>query len=403
MNNMNHEKNGIGLQQALRPLLDDYPALYHLLLASGIKVSRREVSDDAVLSDYLSREQAERLLPALCEVKERVDSERAVCGELRPLLCQQGKVNIAGFTSFSWHEAFGAELCSFAERQNIALNACFFSKNRKKQFQTYLDRCTDIDALPDILVGKGFSSLMTAKFIDTFVRKGFFDCKLEVDVHPRWKETGLCDGANQYHAFGAEELVVLYDKTVSNTAPVPSHWTDLLRPEYKRCVTQMGKPLRDHFGFSTLFYWHQYGGDEAIRHYAQAVKHKWHFSKIIKDIGRNHPEASPFNVLQRYATLFMRSDARAEVLQLADGNPTTAFFCLVKRNSPPQVLEVARHLYSEEVAAILERAGALSACKHSERTSEAHIRWIGWDTIRNAGLPFLKEELSDIAFDEYQQ
>jgi hypothetical protein len=197
--------------------------------------------------------------------------------------------------------------------------------------------------------------------------------------------------------------VFLRDNTKKTTVPNPENWSDLLKPEYTNTVTQMGKPQRDHFGFNSLFYLNQQYGEQGIRDYARAVKYKWHFSKIIKDIGRDYLMASPFNVVKRYTTLFVRHNADVEVLTLKDGNPVTTFFCLVKKGSNEEVLKTARHLFSKPIAGLIEHAGAVSAHPESEVTAHANLRWIGWEAVKSANLPFLKEELSEIAFDEYNK
>jgi hypothetical protein len=293
------------------------------------------------------------------------------------------------------------EMNGFAERENIDLNLRFFNKPEKKAFQHYLNECTDVNDLPDILVGKGFSSLMTQCFVDRFVRTGCFDCPLDVSVHPLWHATGLYDPLEQYHAFGAEEQVVLRDNTLRTNLPNPEAWSDFLRPIYDRSITLMGKPQRDHFNFNTQFYlWNQYGA-EGIRLFSTKVAHKEHFSKIIKDLGKAHPEASPFNVVHRFASLFARSDANAQVLKLSDGNPVMTFFCLVKTNSNEAVLKTARHLFSRQVSKLIEAAGAVSAHPESEIATNANLRWIGWETIQHANLPYLKDELSALAYEHY--
>ncbi|MFT3753096.1 MAG: ABC transporter substrate-binding protein [Paludibacter sp.] len=389
-------------QTPIRKLLETYKGAYRILICAGVKISPLTISYDEPLGNYLPTENREEILAALNFLvkKEQKDLEQA--SELKEQLIQPGKVNIAGFADFTWHDAFMAEMEKYAETEGISLNHQFFLKNNKKAFQFYLAQCENADDLPDILVGKGFSSLMTRRFVDTFVRTGQFDCPLQVEVNTLWKQTGLYDSTEQYHAFGAEEQVILVDRTKPTDATLPTRWSDLLKPEYAQTVTQMGKPQRDHFGANMLFYLHEQHGEQGIRNYARSVKFKWHFSKIIKDIGKNHPESSPFNVVQRYATLFVRSDAKVEVLSPEDGNPVSAFFCLVKKGSNEQVLKIARHFFSEQISNFLENAGAISANVHSKVAANANIRWIGWETVKNSTLPYQKDDYSEIAFEAFE-
>jgi len=397
---MNTEKQTVTEQTPVRKLLETYKGAYRILICAGVRISPVTMGYDEKLGSYLTMENREEILSALNLIVQREQKEWEQAASLREQLIQPGKVNIAGFADFTWHDTFMEEMEKYAGNEGISLNPQFFLKNNKKAFQFYLTQCENADDLPDILVGKGFSSLMTRSFVDKFVCTGHFDVPLQVEVNDLWKQTGLYDPTGQYHAFGAEEQVILHDLTKQTDAPIPTRWSDLLKPEYHQSITQMGKPQRDHFGANMLFYLHQQFGEKGIREYARSVKYKWHFSRIIKDIGKNHPESSPFSVVQRYTTLFVRSDAHVEVLSPEDGNPVSVFFCLVKKGSNGQVLQIARHFFSEQIGGLLENAGAVSAYTHSNIAANVNIRWIGWETVKNSTLPYQKDDFSEIAFDE---
>ncbi|WP_243346844.1 ABC transporter substrate-binding protein [Parabacteroides sp. FAFU027] len=399
---MEANSSTITVNTPLRKLLESYKGAYRVLLCAGIKLSPLTISYNETLGKYLTENNREEILSDLNHIVRREHQDFDQLENIRHELIQPGKVNMAGFADFTWHEAFIEEMEKFANTEKIPLNHQFFQKNNKKAFQFYLAQCENPDELPDILVGKGFSSLMTRRFVDRFVKPGYFDTPLKVNVHELWNNSGLYDTTEQYHAFGAEELVILHDKSKEENLPIPTRWSDLLSPVYADAVTQMGKPQRDHFGSNMLFYLHQKYGEQGIRNYARSVKFKWHFSKIIKDIGKNHPESSPFNVVQRYTTLFVRSNADVEVLSPKDGNPVSTFFLLVKKGSNEQVLKIARHFFSKEIAGFLENAGAISAHPDSETAANANIRWLGWETIKNSSLPYQKDYFSEIAFEVFE-
>ncbi|MFM2292516.1 MAG: hypothetical protein RIS29_2329 [Bacteroidota bacterium] len=399
---MNSEKQYITDKTPIRKLLETYKGAYRILICNGVSLSPSQLSYDDRLEQFLSPENKDQIIQALNQLvaKDQKDLEKSA--QLKDMLVKPGKVNMAGFADFTWHEAFISEMENYARLNDIPLHHQFFLKNDKKAFQFYLAQCEKASDLPDILVGKGFSSLMTRKFVDQFIHTGEFDMPIGAEVNELWEKTGLYDSHEQYHAFGAEEQVILVDLSNPNHTAEPARWTDLLQPEYKNTVTQMGKPQRDHFGANQLFYLHEQGGDESIRAYANAVQHKWHFSKIIKDVGKNHPDASPYSIVQRYTTLFVRSDAKVKILSPEDGNPVSAFFILVKKGSSEQVLQIARHFFSEAITRLLENAGAISAGIHSASAPIANIRWIGWDAIKNSNLPYQKDDFSEVAFNVFE-
>jgi ABC-type Fe3+ transport system substrate-binding protein len=386
----------------VRRMLETYKQAYRILICAGVKILPLTIGYDEPLSKYLTDENCDRILDELNQMAARDQKDLMEIANLKKQLIQAHKVNMAGFADFTWHEAFIAEMEKFAKAEHIELNHNFYLKNDKKAFQFYLAKCENPDDLPDILVGKGFSSLMTRRFVDRFIRTGYFDMPLHEEVNDLWYKTGLFDVTGQYHAFGVEEQVILVDLSKPTNTPEPTRWSDLLKPEYEQTVTQMGKPQRDHFGANQLFYLHEKYGDEGIRAYARSVKYKWHFSKIIKDIGKNHLDSSPYNVVQRYTTLFVRSDAKVKVLSPEDGNPVSVFFCLVKKGSNEAVLKIARHFFSEPMADLLESAGAVSAYAHSEVAAKANLRWIGWDAVKNSTLPYQKDDFSETAFEVFE-
>jgi hypothetical protein len=80
---------------------------------------------------------------------------------MRELLIKSDAVNITGFVNFLWQEPFINELKNKAEVMGINININIFPKHVKKVFQNYLAVCNNPDDLPEILIGKGFSSFMS--------------------------------------------------------------------------------------------------------------------------------------------------------------------------------------------------------------------------------------------------
>ena len=323
--------------------------------------------------------------------------------QMRRNLVKNGQVNIAGYVSFTWQQAFTDELCAFAKSQGIGLNLNIFPKYKKKEFQNYLALCQSIDDLPDILIGKGFSSLNTQQFTDSWVKPGYFTSQVRAPFNAMFREAGLADDKRQYHTFGAEEFVMVYDPALRPNLALPRSWSDLLKPEYRGMISQMGKNVRDHFGFVMMFYLYHQHGEDGIRQFAANVKSKQHFSGMVKNLATALPETAPINLMHNFAKCFIRSDVRNEVqlINPTDGNPVVAYFFLLKQGAGSDAQKLAQHFYSPKIGNILERSGALHAVQSSVLAGDKKIRWVGWDTVKNAPLPYLKEYLSEIAYSEY--
>lgn len=324
--------------------------------------------------------------------------------EMRNILCSSGCVNVAGFAGFLIERPLRQELVAFANRNGIRLNCNFFAKPNKKTFQNYLARCNSADDLPDILIGKGFSSLVSRRFIDTFLQRGCYTTELNVHYPQMFREAGLVDALMQYYPFAVEECVVVHDTTHPMSASVPQQWTDLVRPEYHGCITQMGNSKDGHFGSAMLLYLFAQGGISMVSGYAANVAERNHFAHIVKRAGDPLQASSPLTVMHNYAARMIRSDARQQVhvLTMKDRNPVTPLFALVKTGATPEVHAVACHLFSMEVAAMLSKTGLHPASEIQCRQQVApSIRWIGWNTFRRDKFPYLKELLSEYAHDSF--
>jgi hypothetical protein len=312
-------------------------------------------------------------------------------------------VNVAGYVSFTWQQAFVDELTVFAKTQAIRLNINIFPKYQKKEFQNYLALCQSINDLPEILIGKGFSSLNTQQFTDSWIKPGYFSSHIQDSFNPVFRKAGLVDDKHQYHTFGAEEFVMIYDPALKPNLLLPRSWSDLLKPEYKGLISQMGKNVRDHFGFVMMFYLYHQHGEDGVRKFAANVKSKQHFSGMVKKLATALPETAPVNLMHNFAKCFIRSDVRNEVqlIHPIDGNPVVAYFFLLKQGAGTDAEKLARHFYSEEIGSILEKSGSVHAAQSSVLAGDKKMRWIGWKTVKNAPLPFLKEYLSEIAYSVY--
>jgi len=324
--------------------------------------------------------------------------------EMRDLLIKPGCVNVAGFVNFLWQEPFVNELKSKAKELDIELNINIFPKHLKKQFQNYLAMCKNPDDLPEILIGKGFSSFMTSRFVDIFVKPGYFQHLMPNNMSELFKTKGFEDPNNCYHPFGIEELVMVYDKSYLNEVAVPTSWEDILSSQYSGKLNQMGKEQQDHFGFIMMIYLYKSLGENGIRKYAENVKLKQHFTHTIKNFGKNNEHSSPVNIMHQFAAKLIRSDAREKIqlIETIEGNPSVCHFYLLKTHANIQSIELAKHLYSNPIKNIIEKSGTTHITSAKSISGNSTIRWIGWNNLRELPLPYMKEHLSEIAYNHFK-
>ena len=325
--------------------------------------------------------------------------------QMKKKLIKSGTVNIAGFVSFLWQEPFIRELKEKADRSGIKLNINIFPKHLKKQFQNYLSVCNDPVDLPEILIGKGFSSLMTSRFVETFVKPGHYcNTATSNNMSNFFRSTGFADPFGSYHPFGIEELVMVYDASYSEVIDPPGSWKDILKPGYKGMLGQMGKNQQDHFGFIMMLYLYLSFGTEGIACYARNVKYKQHFTHTIRNIGTKSDMSAPVNIMHQFAAKLIRSNVRDQVyiINTKEGNPSVCHFFMLKNKADMQAAEIVDHLYSKQIKNIIEKGGTTHISSSKLHSGNKTIRWIGWDTLRELPLPYLKEYLSKIAYNHFK-
>jgi len=334
-------------------------------------------------------------------------SKQSPCdyAKMRSRLVVPGAVNVAGFVHFLCHEPLVHELSARAKELKVNLNIHLFPKHLKKEFQSYLSLCNSADDLPEILIGKGFSSLLTSRFIDKFVRSGHFRHEIPgISMGNAFLSAGFSDPENDFHPFGVEEMVMVYDKTFGHTVDMPGSWDDLLMPEYNGMLCQMGKDRRDHFGFEVLLYLFARYGLQGIRSYAANVKVTQHFTNTVKNFGSKNASSVPVNIMHQFAVGLIRSNAKevAEVVHAKEENPGVCHYFLLKKEANGKALELARHLYAPAIRAVIEKSGISHITSDQPLSGNATIRWIGWNWLRMFPMPYLKEHLAEIAYEHYK-
>lgn len=385
----------INIETQIGDILDAYPEAEEFLYLFKPAL-HRGLSILSLAEKYVAS--ASAIVSGLERVIKKVDESPCDYPHMRARLIKEDCINVAGFVDFVWHHEFIEELHRFALLNNITLNLNIFSKYEKKAFQHYLAVCDCAEDLPDILIGKGFSSLMTQRFIKKFIDSNAYCCDLSAYQHnPMFQQAGLYDVNNNFHPFAIEEQLIVYDSSIALATQLPTSLEALTDAKYKQLVTQMGKANSQHESFTSMCYLYQSLGAEGIKAYVRNLKSRQHFSQIAKDIGRKKLTATPINVMRHYAYNMIRSDAKAQLKVIAPraGNPVVALFFMVKQQSNAEVLKVAKHLYSQEIANIIAKSGALHAACVAEPAKK--VRWIGWETVKNLNLPYVKESLSEMA------
>jgi len=346
------------------------------------------------------------VMSGLRQCVKRAKNDPCHFSTMRRQVVAPDAVNIAGFAGFLWEQPLIDELTAKANELGIRVNINIFQKHRKKQFQNYLARCQSPGDLPDVLIGKGFSSLTSSRFVDMFVKKDcFYSPEAQAPMGDLYRQNDFSDPDCAYHPFGVEELVMLRDEASNPQLKDPLFWSDILTRRYGGMLSQTSKSEMDHFGFILMLYLYVEHGEDGIRLFADNVRAKQHFAYTIRYLGMRNPlYSSPIHIMHHFATLFIRSDVRAKthVIKLLDGNPAMCNFFLLKKTSGREACQLAMHLYSDKVKQLLENCGTAHITSNYSCSGNEHVRWIGWDRIKQLNLPYLKDYLGLIAYTNFK-
>lgn len=392
----------IDTQSNIYEILERYPECDEFLFPFMDSIDATSTLDSLAKERELS---VVALQYGISRTQKRAEQNPCDYAKMRSKLIKPDHINVAGFVNFLWQNQFIEELRRRAEELNIALNLNIFPKHSKKEFQNYLALCNDADDLPEILIGKGFSSLMTQRFVSKFVESGDYKHpSICSSIGRGFVESGLVDEGENYHPFGVEELIMLHDKTIPFEQELPTKWSELTASRYAGSIMQMGKSERDHFGFNMMLYFYHTLGHNGVERYASNVANKQHFSHIIKNIAQNSCGSAPINIVHQFASKFIPSDLKhnTQIIRTEDGNPCATLFFMLKHNSSQQAVELAKHLYSPQIKEMVERCGTTHITSTTPLSGGHKVQWVGWKSVKELRLPYLKEELSDLAFLKYQ-
>ncbi|MGL6314253.1 ABC transporter substrate-binding protein [Vibrio sp. WXL103] len=339
-----------------------------------------DTSGDMTLGQYCA--QSRLAVDSMIEGLNRAARKQqfaAPQAQLYRRLIKPGYINVAVFSHFTWHEPLIDFIQQQAKRLEIALNLQVFSKRNKIELQAYLAACEQADQLPDMLIGKGFSSLMSARFQALFVQTGVFKQRIDTEPTHPWQ-----DPRHSYHLLALDPL-----ERVSHI--------DSATSEKQQQLWVAGRPDKQHMNFALLLERYLQGGESAVRRQFEQVTGFLHFSQIVEQLVRHDHHADPrCYIMRRYSRLFVPSRYREQldIDHLQGGAPCSAVYMLVKSNANESLLALAESLYLPDMQPHWTKAGLVdigSAAQEAQR-----YRFPKWEALYDLPLPWLKARLAGL-------
>lgn len=250
------------------------------------------------------------------------------------------------------------------------------------------------DELPDLIISPGISSFFHPDFRRRFLEQGVFR-----DVTQGWNGSGsrfadldLADPKGWYTMLCVNPLVMVADHTRLGGLPLPSSWSDLLKPEFKGMVSMRGK--KDDFCETTLLTLRHIYGLQAVEQLGEAVRSGLHPAQMVKTAGTSNPDAAAILIMPYfYARSIPRKD-KVSVIWPSEGAIASPVFLLAKASAHERVKVLTDYLTGTHVSGLYESASfpALNPHVESKLPEGAALLWMGWDLVWNSNIQEAKLE-----------
>ncbi len=270
-----------------------------------------------------------------------------------------------------------------------------------KPFNTYLvDGCNashdfdnfweqeSIDALPDIIMSMSFDEIFDGRFINKFVKTGYFENVLTID-RAEYKYVNYQD--DSYTLLASLALIMLIDEEKLGDLPAPKRWEDLLDPIYKDKIVGFGN--NDRIFEYSMFYFDKEFGKSGLEKLARNTKSIFHAAKMAKLVGTNNPSAGAIYIMPlTFADLCPKKGTT--IIYPEDGAWLIPISFLAKKDKISEmriILDFITNTYGQMCADI--NAACFNPKVKNRISPDVKLKWLGWDYIKSTDIYGLGERL----------
>lgn len=221
-----------------------------------------------------------------------------------------------------------------------------FPKNDlKKLINKEIENAESFDELPDLLIRSDYTGL-THKMIKEGLQSNIFE-----NVMP------LADRKDMYHKdltfLGAKPWVIVVDRSIDRDIVSPSHWSDLLDSSLMNKIGIQGKD--DKFCGTLMMYMYERYGKEGLEALAKNIKNVWHFTGVIKSLGKGNLNAAPINVMPLANAMMIVNQEPIEIIWPEEGALATPIYMLAKKEKITALESYIKYITGEKFEKLLTR------------------------------------------------
>lgn len=270
--------------------------------------------------------------------------------------------------------------------------------NHEISYYPYIDRLTDIDELPDIIVSSDINAFFHHEFVDRFVSAGAFAAATGSSVHPQFADIGYTDPDGHISMLSANLLVLVMNKKAASGLEPPDSWGDLLKPDYENTLIMRGQ---DNFFCNGVLlpYYKDYGMD-GIRSIRRAVKGGMHPAEMVRAIIRGGADAAPFYLMPLFFAHRLARCNHASIIIPKEGAIISPVTLLVKREKKEALKEIVDFITGRQLSQSCAVAGFPSVRPDVDNGIDGmKLLWMGWDFLKKEDPAGVKKRI-DACFAE---
>lgn len=296
--------------------------------------------------------------------------------------------SIIGIVSFLFTMTLEDEFRKIKNINNSDEAIKFPRNEEKKMMNLNMENLNNFDEFPDMLIRSDYNGLFNKK-----INEG-----LNLDVFKNvMKNTSIKNNTSFSFEFnnnkeditllGAKPWVIVVDRSIDSNIQSPVNWSDLLNIKYKNKIGIQGK--KDKFCGTLLLHIHKEYGIDGIEQLAHNIKNVWHFTNIIRSLGKGKVSAAPINIMPLANAMMIMNKEPIEIIWPENGVFATPIYTLVKREKVEELREYIEYVIGFEFKKILTKNYLYSV---HDTLDNKKLKWLGWDYIENVKVPFLKHK-----------
>lgn len=290
--------------------------------------------------------------------------------------------SIVGMVSFLFTMTLEEEFRKIKTSINSDEIIKFPRNEEKKLINTNIQNLYNFDEFPDMLIRSDYDGLFNKK-----IKEG-----LNLDIFQNVMEENILKNNNSFSfefnnekkditLLGAKQWVIVVDRSVDSNIQSPKHWSDLLNIKYENKIGIQGK--KDKFCGTLLLHIHKEYGVNGIKALANNIKNVWHFTDIIKSLGKGNVSAAPINIMPLTNAMMIVNKEPIEIIWPEEGALATPIYMIVKREKVEELKDYIKYIIGEEFDKLLIKNHFYSV---HNKLDNKKLKWLGWQYINNINL-----------------